>query len=221
MVWCHFWDKIIKDYHFHLAGILPLAIFASLSLWRRFFWGRKSGQPLVNSPQELGAADDYVNELEMDPSPVKPLAETSLLAYTLIAALQGTLWQVTQELNWAPDSWKLWDEKCYCLMSLSFGVICYTEIENSPSSNEAWIRCAWDLWFSEIGRSTQARCKSTGMWKYLKSGVQVIYFQTSTNLYFGATLSISMYLCMLVLINWLRRETYEIPASPPTMPSPQ
>ena len=41
------------------------------------------------------------------------------------------------------------------------------------------------------------------------------------NLYFGATLSISMYLCMIVLINWLRGETYEIPASPPTMPSPQ
>ena len=58
---------------------------------------------MVNRPQEQGAADDYVNELEMDPSPVKPSAETSLLAYTLIAALQGTLWQVTQ-LNWAPDS---------------------------------------------------------------------------------------------------------------------
>lgn len=57
----------------------------------KVIWARKSGQPLVNSPQELGAADDYVNELEMDPSPVKPSAETSLLAYTFIAALRGTL----------------------------------------------------------------------------------------------------------------------------------
>ena len=37
------------------------------------------------------------------------------------------------------------------------------------------------------------------------------------NLYFGATLSISMYLWMLVLINWLRSKTYEIPVSFPSL----
>lgn len=97
--------------------------------------------------------------LEMDPSPVEPSDETSPLTDTSAATLWETLRQKTQ-LKWVPNSWKLWDNKCYCFKSLSFGVICYTATENEISSNEALIRCTWDLLFYEVGRLPQEGCKT-------------------------------------------------------------